>query len=235
MMRPGTSLIWRVETGVIQIQPTRTATKQETSCDFNPPKSAEFKGSVSQDFHLLILFLAKLYAVNALLQYEVGGEVQYLIVPRIQVQPEFFQKGDRAQRTLGEAVLWHAAVFNDAWVADIPSTSDKTLWTDLRRNAATKARNYLGGVADLSKKQGMQSITDALEESADTLRNYRGSLCGTEVCVRLAIQIQVLTKVIQDADEELADESTSESILQEISEKTNCPEILRSAKGELVR
>lgn len=133
--------------------------------------------------------------------------------------------------TISETILWHAAAYNSQWIENIPSCSaTRSTWVELRRNASSKARDYLREVGDLADKQGLRAVLDGLEDSADTLRNYRGSLCGTEACCRLAIQIQVLTATIQEV---VPDDALDH--LKDIAEATSCPEIMEYARGILVR
>ena len=133
--------------------------------------------------------------------------------------------------TISEKILWHSAIYNDKWVQNVPSVNtNRSTWVELRRNASSKARDWLREVAGLADKQGLRGILEALEESADTLRNYRGSMCGAEVCCRLQIQIQVLTTTVQELT---ADDA--EDHLTDIAEATSCPEIMEFARGQVVR
>jgi hypothetical protein len=128
-----------------------------------------------------------------------------------------------------EIVLWHATTFNDSWIQDVHSGNTR-LWIELRHNAAEKARTALRKIAAQSEQEGIAPIISALKESADTLRNYRGSWCGAEICLRLAIQIWVLVKAVQDIEGEDASNT-----LRHIAAMYTCPEITRFAGGEIVR
>lgn len=130
---------------------------------------------------------------------------------------------------LGQAVLWHMVTFNEEWITNVVS-ENKALWIDLRRNAVAKARTYLREIADRADKDGVIAITSGLWESASYLTHYRGSMCGAEISLRLAIQIYVLVKAIQDIQENAAQET-----LERIALEHNCPEITDYAFGATVR
>lgn len=133
------------------------------------------------------------------------------------------------ETTLGQTVLWHTLAFNEIWITDVHSGNTK-LWIDLRRNALEKAQTWLREIAERSDGDGILVITSGLEKSAEYLTNYRGSMCGTEISLRLAIQIWVLTKAIQDIEGEDA-----ANTLRHIAAMHACPEIIKFANGETVR
>ncbi|OGY30758.1 MAG: hypothetical protein A3C02_03190 [Candidatus Andersenbacteria bacterium RIFCSPHIGHO2_02_FULL_45_11] len=134
-----------------------------------------------------------------------------------------------ADTTLEQTVLWHVLLFNEEWAQNVTS-DNKPLWSDLRRNAAAKARDYLRAIGASADEKGSIILLNALKECADTLTNYRGSMCGAEICLRLSIQIWVLTKAVQEIEREDA-----ANTLRHIAAMHNCPEITRFANGETVR
>lgn len=133
------------------------------------------------------------------------------------------------ETTLEQTVLWHMLAFSEEWVKDVRSENRST-FIDLRRNALAKAQGYLREVADRSDVDGILVITSGLEKSAEYLTNYRGSMCGVEISLRLSIQIWVLTKAIQDIKGRDAP-----IMLATISEMHSCPEITRYANGDTIR
>jgi len=114
--------------------------------------------------------------------------------------------------------------YDSDWAKRITSQTDQE-WINTRINAAVSARQML----KLLDQDDIGSLLGSLNAQAAVAADYRGSLCGGEVMLRIQLLMHALITRCLDLD------ANTDVQIRQIAEQESCPEIEKFLAGEAVK